>query len=308
MRKYIRIMRLDHWIKQFFIVPGTVCALLMTKAQADASMVQAFWVGFFSTCFIASANYVINEYLDAEFDRYHPTKKFRSVVSEDVKGWVVWLLWSVLTVVGLELAYMLNFQFFLMELWLWLMGLAYNVKPIRTKDVAILDVLSESVNNMIRLLCGWFVVAPAVLPPCSLMLGYWMLGAFLMATKRYAEYSMIDDPDVAARYRKSFQFYTEKSLLISAFFYAMCAVFFLGIFLIKYRIELVLIVPFLMGLFCYYFWLSFKEDSAVQKPEKLYHERYLMMYCAFMVVLFVALMAVDLPALKVLTDMALISL
>ena len=119
---------------------------------------------------------------------------------------------------------------------------------------------------------------------------------------------MIDDPDVAARYRKSFQFYTEKSLLISAFFYAMCAVFFLGIFLIKYRIELVLIVPFLMGLFCYYFWLSFKEDSAVQKPEKLYHERYLMMYCAFMVVLFVALMAVDLPALKVLTDMALISL
>ena len=32
-------------------------------------------VSFFCTCMIASANYVINEWLDARFDKYHPTKK-----------------------------------------------------------------------------------------------------------------------------------------------------------------------------------------------------------------------------------------
>ena len=45
-------------------------------------------------------------------------------------------------------------------------------------------------------------------------------------------------------YRKSFGQYTEQSLLISAFFYAMCSLFLCGIFIIKYKIELLLVVPF----------------------------------------------------------------
>ena len=35
---------------------------------------------------------------------------------------------------------------------LLLMGIAYNVPPLRTKDRPYLDVLSESVNNPLRLL------------------------------------------------------------------------------------------------------------------------------------------------------------
>lgn len=91
------------------------------------------------------------------------------------------------------------------------------------------------------------------------MLGYWLGGAFLMAIKRYAEYRMIGDKSTAALYRKSFGQYTEQSLLISAFFYAMCSLFLCGIFIIKYKIELLLVVPFLCGLFCFYFHLAFKR-------------------------------------------------
>jgi hypothetical protein len=40
--------------------------------------------------------------------------------------------------------------------WLWVMGVVYNVKPIRSKELPYLDVLSESINNPIRLLLGWF--------------------------------------------------------------------------------------------------------------------------------------------------------
>ena len=82
----------------------------------------------------------------------------------------------------------------------------------------------------------------------------------------------------------------------------MCSVFFVGIFLIKYRIELVLLMPILIGLFSYYFYLSFAQDSAVQKPEKLFHERGLMLYVLVFTVLFVILMIVDIPQLSVLTD------
>ena len=120
-----------------------------------------------------------------------------------------------------------------------------------------------------------------------------------MAIKRYAEYRMIGDAKLAGQYRKSFRFYTEKSLLICSFFYAMISVFFVGIFLIKYRIELILLIPVLIGLYCFYFWISFKEDSAVQKPEKLYHEKGLMLYCLILIVLFILLMFVDIPVLNV---------
>ena len=298
MKKYIRIMRLDHWIKQFFIVPGCVCAIFLTNFIIDFKFLLSFILGFLATSLIASSNYVINEYLDAKFDKFHPTKKHRSVVSEGVNGKVVWVLWGVLAIAGFAIGYFINIPFLIMEIFLWVMGILYNVQPFRTKDVAILDVLSESVNNAIRLLLGWFIITSTTLPPVSIIFGYWMAGAFLMATKRYAEYMMIDNPELAGQYRKSFKFYTEKSLLISAFFYAMCSVFFVGVFLLKYRIELVLFIPVLIGLFCYYFWISFKNDSAVQKPEKLYHEKGLMLYVFILIVIFTVLLFVDMPWLN----------
>ena len=306
MKKYIEIMRLDHWIKQFFIVPGIVCAILLAEGNFAW---EKFFCGFIATCLIASANYVINEYLDAEFDRHHPTKKFRAAVKESMSGKIIFLLWLALTIIGLSVAALVNKYFLATAIWLWLMGIFYNVEPLRTKDLAYLDVLTESLNNMIRLLMGWFiVVAGFILPPSSILLGYWMLGAFLMAIKRYAEYRMIGNPELAAAYRKSFRNYSEVSLLTSAFFYAMCSIFFIGVFLVKYRIELVLFMPLLISLYCYYFWLSFKKDSAVQKPEKLYRERGLMIYCLLTIIFFVLLMTIDLPALKILTSSELIHL
>lgn len=307
MKKYLRIMRIDHWIKQLFIVPGCVCALLLTNIRFSNSIFINFVVGFIATSLIASANYVINEWLDAQFDRFHPTKKNRSVVTEDVNGKIVWGMWIVLTLLGVSLGTYVGKAFVCALIFLWIMGILYNVKPFRTKDIVFLDVLSESVNNAIRLLLGWFIISSNTISPCSLIFGYWMAGAFLMAIKRYAEYRMIGDAEVAGRYRKSFKLYTEHSLLISAFFYAMCSVFFIGVFLIKYRIELVLFMPVLFGLYCYYFFLSFKPDSAVQKPEKLYKEKGLILYCIVLIILFIILMVVDIPVLHFLVDSSIIT-
>ena len=131
--------------------------------------------------------------------------------------------------------------FFFMSLWLWIMGILYNVKPIRTKDIPVLDVLSESINNAVRLLMGWFIVSQYTIPQSSLLLGYWMAGAFLMSTKRFSEYRMINDKNLAASHRRSFKYYTEESLLIGSLFYAMCSVFFIGV---TYRIMTLMIMTF----------------------------------------------------------------
>ena len=308
MKNYIRIARPDHWVKNLFIVPGLAVGFLLVDMPPVSQLIYRFIIGFAATCMIASANYVINEWLDAEFDKYHPTKKFRPVVSEKMKFSLVMLEYVILSVAGLALSLLINTGFLITEVWLLVMGVLYNVKPVRTKDIPFLDVISESVNNMIRLLLGWFIVTDASVPPGSILLGYWMGGAFLMGIKRFAEYRMIGDPDTAGLYRKSFAAYSEKTLLCSSMFYAFCSTFCMGLFLVKYRIEYVLAMPFLFLLFCYYLYIAFKDDSAVQKPEKLYKEKKLMAFVLLIVVIFIILTFVNIPALKLFQDPFLIEI
>ncbi len=305
MKDYIKIARPDHWIKNFFIVPGIILAVMLVKVQPDF---YRLLLGFFATCLISSANYVINEWLDAEFDRYHPTKKNRPVVTGNMKFKYIMLEYILLAILGLLLSCCVSIHFLMMEVWLLFMGILYNVKPIRTKDIIFLDVLSESVNNMIRLLLGWFTVTQSYLPPVSVVFGYWMAGAFLMGTKRLAEYRMIGDPEVAGKYRRSFQYYTEKTLLGSSFFYALCATFFIGIFLVKYRIEYLIAMPVLFLLFVYYLILAYKEDSAVQKPEKLYKEKKLLALVVLFVIMLVILTLIEIPEIHLLMSPHLISI
>ncbi len=308
LKNYIKIARPDHWVKNLFIIPGLAVGFLLVDMPPMGELIFRFIVGFIATCMIASANYVINEWLDAEFDKYHPTKKYRPVVSENMKFSLIMVEYVVLAVIGLALSLLINMGFLIVEIWLLVMGILYNVKPIRTKDIPFLDVITESVNNMIRLLLGWFIVTDVSVPPGSILLGYWMGGAFLMGIKRFAEYRMIGDPKTAGLYRKSFEAYTEQTLLCSSMFYAFCSTFCMGLFLVKYRIEYVLAMPFLFLLFCYYLYIAFKDDSAVQKPEKLYKEKKLMAFVLLIVIIFVVLTVVDIPALKLFQEPFLIEI
>jgi decaprenyl-phosphate phosphoribosyltransferase len=176
------------------------------------------------------------------------------------------------------MAYAVNFSFFISAAALWVMGLVYNIPPIRSKELPYLDVLSESINNPLRLALGWFVVSAAMIPPLSLIVAYWMAGAFFMASKRFAEYRSIGDAERAAAYRSSFRHYDENRLLVSMFFYATAAALFLGVFIIRYHLELILSIPLIAGFFSYYLLVSLKPDSPAQAPERLYREKGMMLY------------------------------
>ena len=293
-KDYIRIARLDHWFKNIFMLPGLALAMVLSDVAAIDAVVPAL-IGILSTCFVASANYVINEWLDAEFDRHHPLKKHRPSALGNIQAKYVIFEYGLLASLGLGLASLLTVEFIAFSSLLLFMGLIYNVTPIRTKDKVYLDVLSESVNNPLRLLLGWSSLIGGSLPPSSVLLAYWMGGAFLMAMKRYAEYRFIEDKEMAGNYRRSFKYYTEESLLLSSFFYALSSAFFLGVFLIKYRVEFLLSFPFFALLFVWYTHIAMKPHSASQTPEKLYKEPKFMSYLVFLCIVICALFFIDLP-------------
>lgn len=293
MKNYIKIARPDHWIKNMFILPGIAMGVIIFGVDSLGLHLFNIVIGTMATCFIASANYVINEWLDAEYDQFHPVKKNRPVVVADLQFKYVMLEYVLLIVAGLGLSLLINMSFFWVEVLLLIMGLLYNIKPIRTKDIPYVDVLSESFNNVIRLLLGWFMITDSHLPPVSVMLAYWLCGAYLMNMKRYSEYRMINDQELAGKYRKSFKYYTERRLLAISIFYGMAATVALSLFIVAYRMEYIIALPFVIALFVYYFMLSYKEDSVVQKPEKLYKEKGLFVLILVICIILVLLTFVD---------------
>ena len=296
---YVKIARPDHWFKNVFMLPGIAVALFgEPHLLGDPALFWRVALAMASLCIIASSYYVMNEILDAPFDALHPVKKHRPVPSGQVRLRYAYIEWFVLAASGLALAMPLGPHFFATALALWCMGCIYNVRPIRAKDRPYLDVLAESLNNPLRLLMGWYATGSTLVMPISLVLAYWMLGAFFMAVKRFAEYRTINDPVVAAKYRKSFSHYNEVRLLTSATYYGVAFGLFLGIFLIRYRIELLVSVPFLAGVIAWYIHLGFREDSPAQYPEKLYLEKPFVAYMTLCLVVMVGALFVDLPWLE----------
>jgi decaprenyl-phosphate phosphoribosyltransferase len=294
---YIQIARVDHWFKNVFMMLGLVVACFAEPKVFNSSNVVPVLVALFATCMVASSNYVLNELLDGATDRMHPEKRHRPVPSGLINSYIGYLEWFVLGILGLWIAAQVNQPFFTSAALLWIMGMLYNIPPIRTKEWPYLDVLSESLNNPIRLLLGWFTLIADKYPPSSLVLAYWMVGAFFMGTKRLAEYRHIGDHKVAATYRRSFEYYTDQRLLLSVFFYATASAFFGGIFIVRYHLELILFVPLAAGVLTYYLMISFYPNSPVQHPEKLYREARFMMYLGGSMVIFAVLMFIQIPIL-----------
>jgi 4-hydroxybenzoate polyprenyltransferase len=294
---YIQIARADHWFKNAFMLLGVVLALFYQPQLATWRTLGSLALAFLATCLVASSNYVLNELLDGAHDRLHPQKRDRPVPSGRIRPSLAYAEWLVLAFAGFALARAINVQFLGAAAALWIMGIAYNVPPLRTKEWPYLDVLSESINNPIRLLLGWFALVPDRVPPLSLAIAYWMLGAFFMAMKRYAEYRHIGDKRVAAAYRRSFEHYTEERLLVSLFFYATACALFAGIFIVRYHVELILFTPIGAGVFAYYFHIGLRPNSPVQHPEKLYRERGFFLYMIFATVAFVLLMFTSIPVM-----------
>ncbi len=292
---YLKIARFDHWFKNVFVLPGVIVAVYLDGSLLKSSLILDLLIALLATGFIASSNYIINEILDAPKDALHPVKKFRPVPSGQINIKIGYVLWIVFLLIGLGFASYFGSAFFWIALLLWVMGCIYNIPPVRSKDKPYIDVLSEAVNNPIRLLLGWYATGISLVPPISLVFAYWMIGAYFMAAKRFGEYRMIGDKKVAGDYRNSFKYYNEERLIGSLIYYLGGFGLFFGIFLIRYRMELILSIPLIAGFTAWYFHLACKEDSPVQYPEKLYKESYFFGFTLAVFIIMICLVIVDLP-------------
>jgi 4-hydroxybenzoate polyprenyltransferase len=269
----------------------------MDRSRLTPALAPHLLLGLLAVCLVASSNYVLNGLLDAPSDAAHPTKWDRPAPSGRIHVLLAYAQWIALMLAGMGLAVRISTPFALSMAGLWVMGCLYNLPPVRLKDLAYLDVLSEGVNNPLRMLAGWYLTGTAAVPTTSLLISYWMIGCYFMAIKRFAEHRVFNDAASSAAYRKSFAHYTQPRLLVSIMFYGSHAMLFFGAFIMRYRLELIVSFPLVAWVMASYLSMAFRENSAAQHPEHLYREPRLMLAVCSTTVVMLALLFIDLPVL-----------
>jgi len=287
----LNVFRPLRWYRNAFVLLGALLALKITEIGISESFVGIL-CAFISICLVASGNYGINEVLDVEHDAQHPQKKLRSIPSGKISSMPVVIISIILYIAGLSIVLPLRNTMLIISVFLLLLsGILYNVKPLRLKDKPYMDFIAESFNNPIRLLVGWYSVAPSnKLVPSSFILGFWFLGMFLMASKRFGEYRFFKDKDQLAEYRKSFKHYTEERIIISMIASLSAFMFMLGALCIKYSVDLVLFLPFVIVFIVWFFRLAYEKDTIVKDPERVFEKKLFVLYSVVVCGLFIYLL------------------
>jgi 4-hydroxybenzoate polyprenyltransferase len=284
-------MRLERWPRSLAIFSGIAAFFFLYRDNISSTPFLVFAgrsvFAFLLTWAISTANYIINEIADAPYDIHHPRKRLRPFIQGEIKKVPFVLSGVILSLAGLSLAFLFfTPPFFFSLLLLLIAGFLYNVKPIRTKDIPFLDSVSESANNPLRFLIGWFAFsAPHVLPPLSLLLIWWFFGNFLMINKRLSEFRLLKEK--AEDYRSSLRKYSTKSLVFGILLSAV--VFFIGYFIFAISLKLQSFLYYSPLLFIYFFlifWNTLKEKEVMEEPERLLKQPRFAVYTLFLIFLF----------------------
>jgi decaprenyl-phosphate phosphoribosyltransferase len=273
-KAYVRALRLERWPRSTAILLGSAGFFFLHRDFLEAfslpTILFRLLLSFFLTWGISTANYVINEIVDVPYDIHHPVKRNRPLIKGEINKTSFILVGIVLTLSCLGLAAAaFSRPFFLALLSLLAAGFIYNIRPIRTKDIPFLDAISESANNPIRFLIGWYAFSPLQpLPPVSLLICWWSFGTFLMEAKRLSEFRLLKEK--AANYRASHKKYTRTSLLAGM---ASSALIFLAsyvCFSISQRLIFLLCALPLLLLYLYlFFHKTLREKEIMEEPETL---------------------------------------
>jgi 4-hydroxybenzoate polyprenyltransferase len=182
-RALIKSMRLKQWPKNALLFVALVFDRQLTNPTAFLHTLA----GFFLFCLISSAVYIINDVMDIDADRNHPTKRLRPIASGKLPLSVARLAVGVIILIVLPLAYLLSPWFAVIVLVYFLLNLAYSLW---IKHIPILDVFALASFYVLRVAAGVVLIEVTRFSPW-LYVFTTFLSLFLGIGKRRAEMTLL---------------------------------------------------------------------------------------------------------------------
>ena len=193
----VKALRPRQWVKNVLVLAAPLAAGSVTDRDVLLSVALAFIV----FCFAASGVYLVNDAMDVEADRAHPTKRFRPIAAGVLPVTIAYAMAVVSLGLAVGLSFFANWKLALVIGVYIVIQLAYCFG---LKHQAVLDICIVSSGFLLRAIAGGVAA--------SIPLSQWFLlimafgSLFMAAGKRYAELQLAER--TGAKIRKSLENYT----------------------------------------------------------------------------------------------------
>ena len=157
MTKYLKLIRVEQWVKNAFVF----VRLFFSGGIKDPVLFSKSVVAFIVFSLAASVVYILNDYNDIESDRKHPQKRNRPLASGAIKKSNALILMISLVIVNIAIVFCAQY-YFQQNLWKFasiiifyvIMNLAYTFK---LKHVPIIDIFIIATGFVLRVLAGGYI-------------------------------------------------------------------------------------------------------------------------------------------------------
>jgi 4-hydroxybenzoate polyprenyltransferase len=181
----IKTLRPAQWTKNLFIfVP-----LVFDEKLFQIEPLSRTLVGFVLLCLTSGTVYLINDLVDIEKDRQHPTKRYRPLPSGQLSKSVAIVAAILIPVVVLPLGFLLDLAFGLILAGYLILQIAYSFW---LKNVVIIDVMVIAAGFVLRVAAGVVLVEAERFSPWLYVFTV-LLALFMALGKRRQEIMLLKD-------------------------------------------------------------------------------------------------------------------
>jgi len=186
----LRGMRPRQWTKNLLVF----AALIFARRFDDVGAVVTVTLAFALFCLISGSIYLINDIVDREEDRKHPTKHHRPIAYGTLPVPVAATAAAILAPGGVIGCYLINIPTGHIALGYLLLTLTYIFL---LKQIVIIDVLTVAAGYVLRAAAGATVIEVVISP--WLLICTILLALFLVLSKRRQELVGLEEGAVAHR-------------------------------------------------------------------------------------------------------------
>ena len=193
----VKALRPRQWVKNVLVLAAPIAAGTATEADVLLPVALAFVV----FCMAASGIYLVNDAMDVEADRAHPTMRFRPIAAGVLPVNIAYGMAVVLLAGAIGLSFLANWQLAVVMGVYIVIQLAYCFG---LKHQAVIDICIVSSGFLLRAIAGGVAAEIDLSQWFLLMMAFGSL--FMAAGKRYAELQLAEK--TGAKIRKSLESYT----------------------------------------------------------------------------------------------------
>ncbi|MEM7372203.1 MAG: UbiA prenyltransferase family protein [Bacteroidota bacterium] len=176
-KAYLTLLRPHQYLKNLVLILPAFFALRINEWE----VIWRTIIGIIGFSLVASAVYILNDYLDQEEDRKHPVKKHRPIASGIVSGKNALVLMGILLVLFVPMFYWLDkHAFYLISSYVF-MNVLYTFK---LKHIPILDIFIIALGFLIRIATGATIATPDIPLTMWIVLMIFLGALFLALAKR----------------------------------------------------------------------------------------------------------------------------